>query len=59
MTEQRVERSQKRRKKSDKKLEFEVGKVFGPEAAKDEDLSVDVEAGRYKAVHGEGGDRSK
>ena len=55
-----MERTQKKRKKkADDKLEFEVGKVFGPEAAKDEDLEVDVAAGRYKARHGEGGDRRR
>jgi hypothetical protein len=53
--------AQKKKKKQDqeKKLEFEVGKVFGPEAAKDEDLEVDVEAARYKARKGQGGDRKK
>jgi hypothetical protein len=49
----------KKKQEEDKKLEFEVGKVFGPEAAKDEDLNVDVEAARYKARKGQGGDRKK
>jgi len=49
----------KRKQEQEKKLEFEVGKVFGPEAAKDEDLNVDIEAARYKARKGQGGDRKK
>ena len=49
----------KKKQEEEKKLEFEVGKVFGPEAAKDEDLNVDVEAARYKARKGQGGDRKK
>lgn len=57
------EKSQKQKKKKkqekDQKLEFEVGKVFGPEAAKDEDLSLDVDTARYKAQKGQGGDRKK
>ena len=53
------DQKQKKKKKQDKekKLEFEVGKVFGPEAAKDEDLSVDLDTARYKAQKGQGGDR--
>ena len=54
---QKVKQKQKKKQKKDTKLEFEVGKVFGPEAAKEDDLSLDVEVGRYKAQKGQGGDR--
>lgn len=54
-----LQKKKKKKDEEDKKLEFEVGKVFGPEAAKEEDLEVDVEAARYKARKGQGGDRKK
>jgi len=54
---QQVEQKPKQKKKTKKKLEFEAGKVFSPKEAKDEDLDLDVDAARYKAQKGEGGDR--
>ena len=57
MAEQQVEKPQKRKKKGEKKLEFEAGKVFTPAEAKEEDFELDLEAGRFKAQKGEGGDR--
>jgi hypothetical protein len=59
--EQQVEQPQRKKKKEEQKTgfpvgrQFEVGKVFGPEAAKEEDLEVDLS--RFKARHGEGGNR--
>jgi hypothetical protein len=57
MTQQQVEERPKKRKKSEKKLEFEAGKVFNPGEAKDEDFELDLESGRFKAQKGQGGDR--
>lgn len=59
MADDEKSQKQKKKKKQDKesKLEFEVGKVFGPEAAKDEDLTLEVDTARYKAQKGQGGDR--
>ena len=57
MPEQQVEQPQKRKKKAEKKLEFEAGKVFTPAEAKEEDFELDLEAARYKAMKGQGGDR--
>lgn len=58
MSEQYQEQKQKRKqKKKEEKLEFEIGKVFGPEAAKEEDFALDVDMARYKAQQGQGGDR--
>ena len=57
MAEQQVERPQKRKKKAEKKLEFEAGKVFTPAEAKEEDFELDLESSRFKAQKGEGGDR--
>jgi len=54
---QQVEQPPKKKKKESKKLEFEAGKVFSPEAAKDEDFELDLDSARYKAQKGEGGDR--
>ncbi len=54
---QQVEQAPKRRKKKEKKLEFEAGKVFSPEEAKEEDMELDLDSARYKAQKGEGGDR--
>jgi len=56
MAEQQVEKPQKRKKK-EKKLEFEAGKVFTPAEAKEEDFELDLDSARFKAVKGEGGDR--
>lgn len=51
----------KRKKKEHKKVEFDVGKVFKPGEAKDEDFKVDLDrdTARYKARKGEGGDRKQ
>jgi len=57
MAEQKVEQPQKRKKKEQKKLEFEAGKVFTPSEAKEEDFELDLESSRFKAQKGEGGDR--
>jgi len=59
MGDESQKQKKKKKKETEKKLEFEIGKVFGPEAAKDEDLSLDVDAARYKAQKGQGGDRKK
>lgn len=56
MAEQQVEKPQKRKKK-EKKLEFEAGKVFTPAEAKEEDFELDLDSARFKAQKGEGGDR--
>jgi hypothetical protein len=59
--EQQVEQPQRKKKKEEQKTgfpvgrQFDIGKVFGPEAAKEEDLEVDLS--RFKARHGEGGTR--
>ena len=57
MAEQEVERPQKRKKKAEKKLEFEAGKVFTPAEAKEEDFELDLDSARFKAQKGQGGDR--
>lgn len=57
MVQQQVEERPKKKKKSDKKLEFEAGKVFNPGEAKDEDFELDLESARFRAQKGEGGDR--
>lgn len=60
---QMEEQQQKRKRKKGGKLEFDPAKVFGPEEAKkgdfDIDLKRDKDSARYKAQHGEGGDRVK
>jgi len=57
MTQQQVEEKPKKRKKSEKRLEFEAGKVFSPGEAKDEDFELDLDSARFKAQKGQGGDR--
>lgn len=57
MVQQQVEERPKKKKKSEKKLEFEAGKVFNPGEAKDEDFELDLESARFRAQKGEGGDR--
>jgi hypothetical protein len=57
MPEQQAEQPQKRKKKVEKKLEFEAGKVFTPAEAKEEDFELDLESSRYHAQKGQGGDR--
>ena len=57
MAGQEVEKPQKKKKKEQKKLEFEAGKVFSPGEAKEEDFELDLESGRFKAQKGQGGDR--
>ena len=58
MPQQQAEpRPQKRKKKDEKKLEFEAGKGFTPGEVKEEDFELDLDSSRYKAVKGQGGDR--
>ena len=57
MSQQQVEPKPKRKKREEKKLEFEPGKVFTPGEAKEEDLELDLESARFRAQKGEGGDR--
>ncbi len=58
MPQQQAEpRPQKRKKKDEKKLEFEAGKVFTPGEVKEEDFELDLDSARYHAVKGQGGDR--
>ena len=58
MSQQQVEpRPQKRKKNSEKKLEFEAGKVFNPGEVKEEDFELDLESARFRAQKGQGGDR--
>ncbi len=52
-----VEEKPKKRKKQEKKLEFEAGKVFTPGEAKEEDFELDLDSARYRAQKGQGGDR--
>ncbi len=52
-----VEEKPKKRKKSEKKLEFEAGKVFSPGEVKEEDFELDLDSARFRAQKGEGGDR--
>lgn len=52
-----VEEKPKKRKKQEKKLEFEAGKVFSPGEVKEEDFELDLDSARYKASKGQGGDR--
>src|SRR3989442_9243300 len=54
---QQVEERPKKRKKQEKKLEFEAGKVFTPGEVKEEDFELDLDSARFKAQKGEGGDR--
>jgi hypothetical protein len=56
------EEAQKRKKKKEEdKLEFDAGKVFGPEEGKADDfkLETDRDSSRFKAQKGQGGDRKK
>ena len=52
-----VEEKPKKRKKQEKKLEFEAGKVFTPGEVKEEDFELDLDSARYRASKGQGGDR--
>lgn len=54
---QQVEARPKKRKKQEKKLEFEAGKVFSPGEVKEEDFELDLESAKFKAQKGQGGDR--
>ncbi|HYR82032.1 MAG TPA: hypothetical protein VEN80_07015, partial [Thermoplasmata archaeon] len=54
---QQVEEKPKKRKKSEKKLEFEAGKVFTPGEVKEEDFELDLESAKFRAQKGQGGDR--
>lgn len=53
--EQVQEEPRARKKKATPKLEFDAAKVFG--TSKDEELEIDLEAARYQAQKGQGGDR--
>ncbi|TLZ61353.1 MAG: hypothetical protein E6K13_07060 [Methanobacteriota archaeon] len=57
MQQQSEPRPQKRKKKGEKKLEFEAGKVFSPGEVKEEDFELDLEASKFRAQKGQGGDR--
>ena len=57
MQQQSEPRPQKRKKKGEKKLEFEAGKVFNPGEVKEEDFELDLEASKFRAQKGQGGDR--
>ena len=57
MSQQQIEQKPKRKKRDQKKLEFEPGKVFNPVEAKEEDLELDLESAKFRAQKGEGGDR--
>ncbi len=57
MSQQQVESRPQKRKKKDKKLEFEAGKVFTPGEVKEEDFELDLESSRFRAQKGQGGDR--
>ena len=52
-----MEKPTKRKKKAAPKAEFDPSKVFEVGETKKEDLELDLESGRYKAQHGQGGDR--
>ena len=52
-----VEEKPKKRKKQEKKLEFEAGKVFSPGEVKEEDFELDLDSARFRAAKGQGGDR--
>ena len=54
---QQMEQPTKRKKKVEPKAEFDPSKVFDVGETKKEDLELDIESGRYKAQHGQGGDR--
>ena len=54
---QQVEEKPKKRKKREKKLEFEAGKVFTPGEVKEEDFELDLESAKFRAQKGQGGDR--
>lgn len=57
MTPEQEQLQPQKKKKEQKKLEFEAGKVFTPAEAKDEDFLLDLDASRFKAQKGQGGDR--
>lgn len=44
-----------RKRKKPAKLEFDAGKVFG--TSKDDEIEMDLDAARFKAQKGQGGDR--
>lgn len=46
---------QARKRKKKATLEFDASKVFG--TSKDDEIEIDLDAARYKAQKGEGGDR--
>jgi hypothetical protein len=52
-----LEQKKKQKKEKEVKLEFEAGKVFKPEEAKDQDFELDLDSARFKARKGQGGDR--
>jgi hypothetical protein len=56
MTEQEQKPIPKKKAKAPE-LEFKLGTVFSPEAAKDIDAELDAQAAVFKARKGQGGDR--
>ncbi len=52
-----LEQKKKQKKEKEVKLEFEAGKVFRPDEAKDQDFELDLDSARYRARKGQGGDR--
>ena len=52
-----VEEKPKKRKKQEKKLEFEAGKVFTRGEVKEEDFELDLVSAHFRAQKGVGGDR--
>lgn len=57
MSQQQMEKPQKRKAKAKPKVEFDAAKVFDPAQGKEEELELNIESGRYKARKGQGGDR--
>lgn len=55
MPQQQMEQPRKQKKKQDKKLEFDAGKVFDVQPA--EEIELDLDMANYKAQKGQGGDR--
>lgn len=51
------QQKKKQKKEKEVKLEFEAGKVFRPAEAKDQDFELDLDAAKFRARKGEGGDR--
>ena len=54
---QQVEEKPKKRKKQEKKLEFEAGKGFTPGGGEEGDFELELGSARFKGGKGEGGGR--